>query len=84
MFAVPKKCYLSNTTKFILFDFYSRPSSVEHQHSAMKHFFSYVDDIETKVRLTESITRTEFETIVRKIIGNDVDPKEIDLFFKVK
>ena len=50
----------------------------------MKHFFSYVDDIETKVRLTESITRTEFETIVRKIIGNDVDPKEIDLFFKVK
>ena len=59
-------------------------AGVDHQHSALKHFFSYVDAIETKVRLSDSITRKEFEAIVRKIIGDPgVDPKEIDLFFKV-
>lgn len=63
----------------------ARPvAGVDHQHSALKHFFSYVDAIETKVRLSDSITRKEFEAIVRKIIGDPgVDPKEIDLFFKV-
>ena len=52
------------------------PSGVEHQHSAMKHFFSYIEDIEAKVRLSDSISRREFESIVTSVIGN-VDPKEI-------
>ena len=62
--------------------FFSTTPSVEHQHSAMKHFFSYIEDIEAKVRLSDSINRHEFENIVTSVIGN-VDPKEIDLFFKV-
>ena len=62
--------------------FFSTTPSVEHQHSAMKYFFSYIEDIEAKVRLSDSINRHEFENIVTSVIGN-VDPKEIDLFFKV-
>lgn len=61
----------------------ARPAGVEHQHSAMKHFFTYIDDIESRVRLAESISRPEFETIVSSVIGGSVDPKEIDLFFRV-
>ena len=34
------------------------------------------------MRLSDSINRHEFENIVTSVIGN-VDPKEIDLFFKV-
>ena len=60
-----------------------RPATVEHQHSAFKHFFSYVDTIETKVRLNDSISRKEFEAIVKGIIGEGVDPNEIDLFFEI-
>ena len=54
------------------------------QHSALKHFFSYIEVIEAKIRLKDSgISRSEFETIVNSVIGNSVDPKEIDIFFKV-
>ena len=68
---------------FQLFVYIFRPASVEHQHSAFKHFFSYVDTIETNVRLNDSISRKEFEAIVKKIIGEGVDPNEIDLFFEI-
>ena len=59
------------------------PVATPGQHSALKHFFSYIEVIEAKVRLTDSISRTEFEAIVNSVIGNSVDPKEIDIFFKV-
>ena len=77
---------LMSSIFFIVFlrfrTFVSTTPNVEHQHSAMKHFFSYIEDIEAKVRLSDSISRREFESIVTSVIGN-VDPKEIDLFFKV-
>merc|ERR1719468_945368 len=33
------------------------PDSVENQHSALKHFFSYIEIIEAKVKMTDSISR---------------------------
>ena len=53
------------------------------QHSALRHFFSYIEVIEAKVKLKDSISRSEFEAIVNSVIGNTVDPREIDIFFKV-
>ena len=35
------------------------------------------------MRLNDSISRKEFEAIVKKIIGEGVDPNEIDLLFKI-
>ena len=35
------------------------------------------------MRLNDSISRKEFEAIVKKIIGEGVDPNEIDLFFEI-
>ena len=62
---------------------YSAPDDLS-QHGALKHFFSYIEVIEAKVKLKDSgISRTEFEAIVNSVIGNAVDPKEIDIFFKV-
>ena len=56
----------------------------QHQHNAYKHFFSYVDTIETKMRLNDdSISRKEFESIVKTIIGECVDPNEIKLYFEI-
>ena len=82
MLDVGKLNYLLNSIAICLHYFF-RPATVEHQHSAFKHFFSYVDTIETKVRLNDSISRKEFEAIVKAIIGEGVDPNEIDLFFEI-
>ena len=59
------------------------PKYAESQHSALKNFFAYIEDIEARVKLSDSISRNEFESIVNGVIGNRVDPKEIDIFFKV-
>jgi hypothetical protein len=62
----------------------SRPAGIEHNHSGLKHFFSYIDDIEAKVRSSNSISRSEFEAIVASVIGTaDIDRKEVDLLFYV-
>ena len=58
-------------------------ASVEYQQSALKHFFLYIEAIEARIRLTDSISRKEFENIVTSVVGHRVDPKEIDFFFKV-
>ena len=59
------------------------PDSVENQHSALKHFFSYIEIIEAKVKMTDSISRQEFKSIVQNVVGNDVDAKEVDILFNV-
>ncbi len=59
------------------------PTTETNQHSAFRNFFSYIDDIEARVRLTDSVSRADFEKIVDQVIGSHVDPKEIELFFEV-
>ena len=61
----------------------AKPTNVKYQHSALKHIFSYIDDIETKIHMNEFITPEIFEMTVEEIIGDKVDKEEIGLFYKV-
>ena len=61
----------------------TKPTSSKYQHSAFKQFFSFIDDIETKIQESESMDRHLFEKTVKSIIGNNVCQEELDMLFKV-
>ena len=61
----------------------TKPTSSKYQHSAFKQFFSFIDDIETKIQECDYMDRHQFEKTVKSIIGNNVDKEELDMLFKV-